>query len=1009
MTSLFPRFLLGGLLSAAVLAAMLAGRAPAQSEPVRVPWKSSKIHGSPEPPLPYRLDRVFPKLSFQKLTHMAAAPGTKRLFVSTELGKIYSFPPDDAVEKADPFLDVPREVPGCKPSKDIKGFDSLYCLVFHPKFVENRYVYIAYVASGTAKGPLNNRQRISRFVVSDTDPPRADPASEKIIIEWPTDPGGHNGCTICFGPDGYLYASVGDGGPASPPDLHKTGQDLSDLLANIIRIDVNNTDGDKLYKVPADNPFVKLAGARPEIWAYGLRNPWKMSFDHATGDLWVGDVGWESWEMVYRIRKGGNYGWSIIEGPQSVHPNMKRGPTPILPYALCFPHTDAASITGGYVYHGKRLPELAGAYLCGDWMTCKVWSTRFSPAAEGDRVLEHREIAQGRMRIVSFGETNEGELYLLGYGETADGIYQLVPNPDAKKAANFPRKLSETGLLTSTAKRTVAPGVYPYVINAEPWLDHATAERMLALPDDSTIRIFDQPQRIVTTAYWSSRLFFPKDAVLAKTISIEMERGNPASNRFLETQILHFDGLEWFGYTYRWNDAQTDAELVPAAGADMELDIKDTKAPGGRRKQTWHFSSRAQCLMCHNGWAGSTLAFTAEQLNGDDQLEQMQKLKLIARAVPKGGKAEGKIRIAVPMCDPHDTGKDVAIRARSYLDVNCAHCHQFGGGGTATIDLKAQTNLNAMKAVGVKPVQGTFNIPDASIITPGDPLRSVLYYRIAKTGPGRMPHIGSEVVDERGVELIHDWIRALPAKGKDDPPAYKNEQQALDALIGFKGKDVGKSPDLERLLSSTAGALMLARALDKKLVPAKLTPAIVAAASARPEGEVRALFERFLPADQRVKRLGATIDPKTILALKGDADRGRVVFFQTAGVQCALCHKIGAVGGNVGPDLSQIGKKYDRAKLLESILDPSKEIEPVYLSYAVRLKDGKVLVGLVISRNDKELVLRDAQAKEYRLAAGEVDTVTAQKQSLMPEQLLRDLTAQQAVDLLDFLASLKGS
>src|SRR5262249_15650297 len=153
----------------------------------------------------------------------------------------------------------------------------------------------------------------------------------------------------------------------------------------------NNSEGDKLYKVPADNPFVKLDGARPEIWAYGLRNPWKMSFDFATGDLWVGDVGWESWEMIYRVRKGGNYGWSIIEGPQSVHPDLKRGPTPILPYALCFRHTDAASITGGYVYRGKRLPELAGSYLCGDWMTCKVWSTRFSPAAEGDRVLEHSE------------------------------------------------------------------------------------------------------------------------------------------------------------------------------------------------------------------------------------------------------------------------------------------------------------------------------------------------------------------------------------------------------------------------------------------------------------------------------------------------------------------------------------------------------------------------------------------------------------------------------------------
>src|SRR5262249_50927772 len=157
---------------------------------------------------------------------------------------------------------------------------------------------------------------------------------------------------------------------------------------------------------------------------------------------------------------------------------------------------------------------------------------------------------------------------------------------EAKAASVFPHKLSETGLVTSAAKHTPAPGVYPYTIQAQPWLDHAVAERLLALPDLSTVRIYDNAIPVPNTAYFRSRVFFPKDAVLAKTISMEMERGKPGSLRRLETQILHFDGNDWFGYTYRWNDDQTDAELVPAGGAEMELDIIDPEAPGGHRKQT---------------------------------------------------------------------------------------------------------------------------------------------------------------------------------------------------------------------------------------------------------------------------------------------------------------------------------------------------------------------------------------------------------------------------------------
>ena len=213
--------------------------------------------------------------------------------------------------------------------------------MFHPKFEENRYCYVCYTLQQKEAKPENlpDGSRVSRFKVTDADPPRIDPASEEIVITFQG--GGHNGGDLHFGPDGMLYISTGDGAGPNPPDPLNTGQDCSDLLSSILRIDVDKKDAGKNYAVPKDNPFVGMKDVRPEIWAYGFRNPWRMSFDRKTGDLWVGDVGWELWEMVYKIEKGGNYGWSIIEGRQPVKPDQKIGPTPIRPPTIELSHTIA--------------------------------------------------------------------------------------------------------------------------------------------------------------------------------------------------------------------------------------------------------------------------------------------------------------------------------------------------------------------------------------------------------------------------------------------------------------------------------------------------------------------------------------------------------------------------------------------------------------------------------------------------------------------------------------------
>jgi uncharacterized repeat protein (TIGR03806 family) len=1022
----------------------------------RVAWTTSRITGSPEPPHPYRVERVFPKLAFKNPLLITNAPATDRLFVGEQAGKLYSIPNDPKCNKPDLFLDLTTELHSWDPAGKVKGIEAVYGLAFHPRFAQNRYCYVCYTLESKTSGEqLADGSRVSRFRVTDTDPPRCDPKSEQVLITWLA--GGHNGGCLQFGRDGYLYISTGDGADPNPPDKLDTGQDISDLLSSILRIDVDHADKGKAYAVPPDNPFIKMPGARPEIWAYGFRNPWRMSFDRVTGDLWVGDVGWELWEMIYRVQRGGNYGWSVMEGRQAVRPDSKRGPTPILPPVLDFPHTEAASITGGYVYRGKRLKDLIGAYVCGDWVTRKLWGTRF----DGDRIVSHKELAQTTLRVVAFGEDNDGELYFLNYDD-AGGIYQLAPNNDVRDtSASFPRKLSETGLFASRGRSPSpqrdcppyepAAGVIPFSVNAAQWADHATAERFVALPGDAAVQIYDSPIPIPETFY-SGQIFFPKDGVLAKTFSLEMECGNGRSRRRLETQILHFDGTAWRSYSYAWNDEQTDATLVPAAGMDRAFTVADRKAPGGRRKQTWHYPSRAECIQCHNPWAGYTLAFTVPQLNRDhdyghvtdNQLRTFEHAGIIAM-VSKS--KDVKMKLPARLSNPYDETAGLDDRARSYLHVNCSHCHQFGAGGTADIDLRYDVPLGQTKIREVRPVQGTFDIPGAYILAPGDPYRSVLYYRMAKIGRGRMPHIGSELVDDAGLHLIHDWIRNLPlhseesalierlrtldepANPVDEPePGEEQLQRAAQAIAKADGREAiipedrqkaeaqlrpraarakSQANAINRLLSSTSSALLLAQAVAENRISDGVRSQILAAAMNRPESQVRDLFERFIPDDQRIKRLGTAIKPEQILTLKGDAVRGKELFFKSAGLQCVNCHQIAGTGSTLGPDLTLIGKKYSRTQLLESILEPSKSIDPKYASYLLETTDGQLHTGLLAEKNSTEVVLKMVGEKEVRVPANKVATLMPQKNSLMPEQLLRDVTAEQAADLLEYLASLK--
>lgn len=969
----------------------------AADPPARIPWTASNVTGSPEPPHPFQTVRAFPNLTFKAPVEVAFAPGSNRVFVAVERGQVYSFKNDENAAEPDLFFD-PSKVQTLAKTEGATGIGSAYAIAFHPRFAENHYVYLQYSLNfKTNARNHENGSRISRFTVIPSDPPAIDYASEVIVLQYLS--GGHNGCCLNFGPkDGYLYISLGDAGDPNPPDPFNSGQDVSDLLCSILRIDVDRSSADRAYAIPADNPFTKLAGARPEVFAYGLRNPWRFGFDKATGFCWVGDVGWELWESVYCAKPGTNCGWSIMEGPNPVHPDGKRGPTPITPPAATVNHSDAASMTGGFVYHGSKLPALQNHYLFGDWQTRRLWAAK----VKGDTLEPYREVALTDQRIVTIVEAPDGEPIIADH--QGGGLYRLAPNVVSESVKPFPRKLSDTGLFTSTPKQSPQAGVYPFAIHAPQWCDGATAERWAAIPGDGKVA-------------WGKGVWgddkptWPKDSVLARTLSLETTPGDAATRRRVETQLLHFDGKQWQAYSYAWNDQQTDAELVPASGKDVPIEVRDARFPTGSRRQAWHFASRAQCLTCHNSWDDYTLAFNEPELrdlktaDGEEQVAAFKRLGFLVG--PKDGappKAEDLARLNQTFVDPYDPHADLTDRARTYLHVNCSSCHRFGGGGSALFDTRKELPIDKTNLVDAKPNLGGFTLDDPRVICPGDPGRSVLLYRASKTGSGRMPAIGSNVPDERGLGLLREWIAAMPG----DKPADERAA-ALKSLAAAQSPTPDAAAAIDRLLANTSGALDLALQIDAGKLPAPVAATAIAKGYASTHDTTRDLFRRFDPADANKARLGSDINPQQLLSLKGDPTKGRKIFFElnSTGL-CARCHKVDAQGQDFGPDLTHVATKYpNRADLLDNILNPSKVIADGYATHTVRTKSGDTVSGFLVKQTAGQIVLKTPDLKEVHIPTTTIEKMTTEKLSAMPEALLADLEPQEAADLLEYLTTLK--
>lgn len=731
---------------------------------------SCKAFTAPKPTGKVRLVDRFPNVPLTTPTGLVQRPGDNaRWYALERQGRILSFPNDPTATAAD--LKVALDL------KDVTWTQwdcSLGSLAFPANFATAKHAYVGYCYSGPQTG--NKLQvRISRFASNDGGL-TFDRASEQVILalDHPGDAahpniGLHTSDAMRFGKDGYLYASIGDGGPQGKVGGQQA-QDKNDLRGKLLRLDVSDLTKELTKDfvanrqriaadIPPDNPFVG-GGGHAAVYAFGFRNPWQWHFDRQTGGIWLGDVGNSSFEEIDRdVQKGGNYGWGYIEGFNCANgwPNATcTDPTfafkaPLLAYSHGSGQQQGNAVTGGLVYRGTAVPSLTGSYIFGDSSGGRIWAVRnvdtipASPPPAKELLFEGAPVS-------SFAEDQDGELFATILYPTATypagkvlALEEVPASPpgdggvdagDGGAIDGPPQLLSETGCFDKADPKNPVAALVPYAPSAELWSDGALKRRWLALPDSKQI----------TVQLSDGDFDFPPGSVLVKEFSLGTTK---VETRFFVRQEAD---SRWAAYTYVWNDAQTDAVLL---------------GPGGSQKtvgaQTWNFPSRAQCSQCHTKVANTTLGLEIAQLNNDitypatgrtaNQLVTLASIGMIAN-MP-----------VAPWPDLPgiaDTARPEEERVRAYLHSNCSNCHRPDGPTFTPIDFRYFTNLKGMGICDQRPTIDDLTdfIPsEPRLFAPGDPNRSVIYWRTFTTDARvRMPPIGRTITHTAATSLISSWI-----------------------------------------------------------------------------------------------------------------------------------------------------------------------------------------------------------------------------------------------------------
>ncbi len=653
-----------------------------------------------------QLSEAFPNLpNINSLVGLYQSPGdTTRWYAMSQNGNVYWFDNSPSANALNNYADLSAHV-------RFQGERGLLGMAFDPQYAANGRVYFSYVNN-------SNQSIIARLTHTASLP--LDTSSPHVLLTLTQPASNHNGGNIAFGPDNQLYIGFGDGGGSG--DSYNNGQNTQSLHSTIMRI---NVTGDT-YTIPADNPFINDANVRDEIYAYGLRNPWRWSFDRQTGLLWVGDVGQGAYEEIDIVKAGDNLGWPIMEGNHCFGAATCNTAGLTLPVTEFDHNSGDCSVTGGFVYRGQKIPSLQGNYIYGDYCSGTIRTAVKQP----NQTYDIQQLLSSGQNISSFAQGADGEVLVLAL---SGRIYQFTDTQAG--TGNIPDRLSATGCFTSTQAKSYPDFVVPFNVESWLWTDGEDKSRFFAIPDGTSISMLPDGD-----------FEFPDRTILVKNF---MRNGT-----YLETRLFMKHVTGWVGYSYRWLDDQSDAILVPGNSAEtvMVNNIEHI------------IPSRGQCFECHTQAASVTLGPEASQLDfninyaGNVTGNQLHALTAAGYLTSLPEPAQ-----LTEMASINDSSASLELRARSYLHSNCSGCHRPGAPGSQ-VDFRIQTSLSNTMACDQIPNNGSQGINNARIIAPGDPNRSILVTRIQTLDPNiRMPAVGSQVVHDDAVSVISQWISGLTA------------------------------------------------------------------------------------------------------------------------------------------------------------------------------------------------------------------------------------------------------